>query len=276
MSLQLRLGESVLDFGGVTHVMGVINLSPESRNRQTVAGSPVEALEMARRYREWGAGIIDLGGQSSHYESEALPSEVILERLIPAVEMIAGAGMLVAVDTWDPDVAVGALDHGAVMVNDTGGMTLPAMRAAVAARHAAAVVVYVEGDNPHSVAGVDTGAGKAERTAEVLGSRLASLEAEGITELVIDPGIAINYPGDYEAYTRMQLDVIRHTEALRALGRPVLIPIPRKREDHRVMAYVTLALENGADIIRVHDVEQACDLVALFGRLPAPTNGARK
>jgi hypothetical protein len=64
----------------------------------------------------------------------------------------------------------------------------------------------------------------------------------------------------------MQLQVIRSLEVIRALGRPILVPIPRKREDHRVAAYITMALEYGADLIRVHDVEEACDLVALFDR----------
>ena len=62
------------------------------------------------------------------------------------------------------------------------------------------------------------------------------------------------------------MEVIRESASLHELGKPVLIPIPRKAEDHRVMAYITLALEYGADFIRVHDVEEATDLVTLFGR----------
>ena len=85
-------------------------------------------------------------------------------------------------------------------------------------------------------------------------------------QVILDPGIALNYRGDYEAYTRMQLQVIADSEQLRDLGRPVLIPIPRKRDFHRVVAYIALALEHKADIIRVHDVAVACDLARLFGR----------
>jgi dihydropteroate synthase len=95
---------------------------------------------------------------------------------------------------------------------------------------------------------------------------LEELAAEGIENVVLDPGIALNYRGDYRAYTRLQMEVIRESAELHELGKPVLIPIPRKAEDHRVMAYITLALEYGADIIRVHDVEEATDLVSLFGR----------
>jgi dihydropteroate synthase len=64
----------------------------------------------------------------------------------------------------------------------------------------------------------------------------------------------------------MQLQVIADSEQLRALGKPVLIPIPRKRDFHRVLAYISLALEHEADIIRVHDVAVACDLARLFDR----------
>jgi dihydropteroate synthase len=64
----------------------------------------------------------------------------------------------------------------------------------------------------------------------------------------------------------MQLGVIADSELLRQLGRPVLIPIPRKRDFHRVVAYIALALEHKADIIRVHDVAVTCDLARLFGR----------
>ncbi len=66
----------------------------------------------------------------------------------------------------------------------------------------------------------------------------------------------------------MQLDVIRNLGELQALDYPVMIPIPRKREDHRVVTYIALALEYGAHMIRSHDVEWACDLVELFGRTP--------
>ncbi|MBW3666726.1 MAG: hypothetical protein KY394_03925, partial [Actinobacteria bacterium] len=81
-----------------------------------------------------------------------------------------------------------------------------------------------------------------------------------------DPGIALNYRGDYEAYTRMQLQVISGARRLHDLGHPLLIPIPRKRDAHRVAAFIALALEQEADIIRAHDVAMACDLVELFGR----------
>jgi dihydropteroate synthase len=262
----LRLGEVALEFGEVTHVMGVINLSPESKNAHTVATGLDEAVALARQYRQWGATIIDLGGQSSHYDNPTIAASLELERLLPVVEALLTEGFLVSVDTWKPEVAAEACRAGVQMINDTGGLVDPEMRKVVALSQVAVVAVYVEGDHPHDVGTIDTGPRKAARTADVFALRLEELAAEGIENVVLDPGIALNYRGDYRAYTRLQMEVIRESAALHELGKPVLIPIPRKSEDHRVMAYITLALEYGADIIRVHDVEEAADLVSLFGR----------
>jgi dihydropteroate synthase len=270
----LRLGSGSLEFGGVTHVMGVINLSPESRNQHTVARDPDAAVEMAMRYRQAGATLIDVGGQSSHFERPTLPAEVEIARLVPAIRMLAAERFLVSVDTWKPKVAEAALQAGAVIVNDTGGLDTE-MRDVIARNHAAVVFVYVEGANPHQVGEVDSRDGKATNTAARMAETLAVLAESEIDRVILDPGIAVNYRGDYNAYTTLQLEVIRESAALKALGRPLLIPIPRKRDVHRVAAYVTMALEYQADLIRVHDVEMACDLVRLFGRSAAKESGSR-
>ena len=262
----LDLGVTRLPLGEITYVMGVINLSPDSKNVHTVAGSVDEALLMADRYRSWGATMVDLGGQSSHFDNPTIDATDEIARVVPVIEALVAEGHLVAIDTWKPDAARAAVGAGAVIINDTGGLTDPEMRQTVAEAGAAAVAVYVEGDNPHDVGEIEIREDKADRTADAFRVLLSELAGVGIDNVILDPGIALNYRGDYEAYTRMQLQVIADTEQLRALGKPVLIPIPRKRDFHRVVAYITLALEHKADIIRVHDVAVACDLVRLFGR----------
>ena len=84
--------------------------------------------------------------------------------------------------------------------------------------------------------------------------------------LLVDPGLSINYRSDYEEYGRLQLATIRAMDVLRSAGEPVLIPVPRKAINHRMLAYLTVSIEYGADVIRVHDVEAACDLVTMLGR----------
>jgi dihydropteroate synthase len=266
MGPNLQLGETTLPLGEVTYVMGVINVSLDSKNTHTVARSVDEALLMADRYRDWGAKLIDLGGQSSHYDNPTLAVAEEVSRVIPVIEAMVAEGHLISIDTWKPEVAEAAVASGAVIINDTGGLADPDMREIVARSGAAAIAVHVEAENPHAVGGVEIRADKAELTAAGFRRLLTGLEADGIINVILDPGIALNYRGDYEDYQAMQLEVIAGSDHLHALGKPVLVPIPRKRDGHRVAAYVSLALEHRADIIRVHDVAMACDLTRLFRR----------
>jgi dihydropteroate synthase len=252
--------------GDVTYVMGVINMSPESRNEHTVAASPDDALRMANAYRNHGAALIDLGAQSSHFENVELSIGEELDRLLPALESLAGDGFIVAVDTWKPEVAAEAVGAGAAIINDTGGLQDPDMVRVVQQAAVPAVVMYIEAENPLRVEAMEFTIDKSAAIADRLRDRLSKLEAQGVCDLLIDPGLSINYRSDYRRYSLQQMEVIRGLGNLRTLGHPVLIPVPRKKEFSRVVAYITLALEYGADVIRVHDVEAACDLVALYGR----------
>lgn len=266
MGRTLDLGAKTLELGEITHVMGVINVSPDSKNLHTVARSVDDVLLMAERYRRWGASLLDLGGQSSHYENETIAVADEVSRVVPAIEALVAEDHIVAIDTWKPEVAEAGLAAGALIVNDTGGLKSSEMRSVVAGFRAAAIAVHVEGSNPHDVEDVEIRSDKSSSTAAEFESLLAELSAGGIDNVILDPGIALNYRGDYTAYTRMQLEVISGSEDLRRLGKPLLIPIPRKRDFHRVVAYMALALEHKADIIRVHDVAVACDLARLFDR----------
>ena len=248
--------------------MGVINVSPESRNAHTVARSVDEALMMADRYRAWGASMIDLGGQSSFLDNPTIAVADEVSRVVPVIEALCAEGHIVSIDTWKVEVAEAAVAAGALIVNDTGGLAEQTMRELVARSDVAAVAVHVEGANPHAVDEVEVRDDKAEHTATIFRGLIDELSQSGIDNVIIDPGIALNYRGDYKAYTRLQLEVIADSEHLRALGKPVLIPIPRKRDGHRTAVYIGLAVEHEADIIRVHDVAMACDLVDLFGRSP--------
>ncbi|MFP4553087.1 MAG: dihydropteroate synthase [Actinomycetota bacterium] len=268
MSNFLELGRHRLSLGGVTHVMGVVNVSPDSKNTHTVARSVDDALAMADRYRRWGASLIDVGGQSSHLDNETIEPSDEISRVVPVVEALAAEGHPVAIDTWKPEVAEAAVEAGAVIVNDTGGLADPAMRELVARTGVAVVLVHIEGANPHQVGEVEIREDKAAHTAAAFRDLIDDLAQAGIDNVIVDPGIALNYRGDYEAYSRMQLQVISDSDHLRSLGRPVLTPIPRKRDGHRLAVYMGLAIEHQADIIRVHDVAMACDLVKLFGRTP--------
>lgn len=257
-----------LEFGpGITHVMAVVNLSPESRVRHSVVDSPEDALARARAYRDLGASIIDLGAQSSHFENRPLDPDEELDRLLPALELLVADGFVVSCDSWKPEVATAAVAAGAAIVNDTGGLRDPRMVALVRDSGAGAVAMHIEGENPLAVGDRALETGRPDVVADLLRARVAELRDAGIRgPLLVDPGLSINYRSDYEEYGRLQLATIRALDGLRAIGEPVLIPVPRKADTHRMLAYLTLSIEYGADVLRVHDVEVACDLVTLLGR----------
>jgi len=258
---RLRFGDDL------THVMAVVNLSPESRVRHSVVDSPAEALERARQYRERGASIIDLGAQSSHFENRELSPAEELDRMLPALELLVADGFVVSVDTWKPAVAASAVAAGASIVNDTGGLADEAMVELLAGRELGAVAMHIEGENPLTVGDRVLVDGRPVAIAASLASRVTELRARGVGQLLVDPGLSINYRSDYVAYGRFQLETIRALAELRRVaGAPVLIPVPRKAETHHMLAYLTLSIENGADVLRVHDVEAACDLVPYLGR----------
>lgn len=266
-STQMSLGGRCLEFGpDVTHVMAVVNLSPESRVAHSVVGSPQEALERARRYRELGASIVDLGAQSSHFENRLLTPDEELARLLPALALLVADGFVVSVDTWKPEVAGAAVAAGAAIVNDTGGLQEDRMVEIVAAANAGAVLMHIEGANPLEVGHRVLEDSRPIEVADALAIRIRALRDRGIERVLVDPGLSINYRSDYEDYGRLQLATIRDIAALQRAGAPVLIPVPRKQQTHRMLAYLTLSIEYGADVIRVHDVVAACDLVPLLGR----------
>ena len=172
----LQAGEHHLEFGDVTYVMGVINLSPESKNAHTVATTPGEARSLADRYRQWGADLVEVGGQSSHYDNPTIEADEETKRVVPAVEALVADGHIVVVDTWKPEVAHAAIEAGAAVINDTGGFRSAEMRRVVAPTDAAVIAVYVEGDDPHAVDEVSIGPTRPDRwsTPSVAFSRMSA------------------------------------------------------------------------------------------------------
>ncbi|MDF1597453.1 MAG: dihydropteroate synthase [Acidimicrobiia bacterium] len=264
----LQAGAHTIDFsGGRVHLMGVLNLSPESKNTPTVASNLEEALRIADAHRRNGATIIDVGAQSSHFENVELNPDEEVARLAGPVQRLVQEGFLVSVDTWKPEVARAAIELGAVIINDTGGLRQAEMIEVVAGGNVASVVMFLEGDSPLAVGSIDLDQSLVAGMVDRLGLRLRQLAGSGVTNVVVDPGIGISYRADRSRYTLHQLDVIRQLDRLHALGKPVLLPVPRKAELAPTLALATLALEYGADILRVHDTEAVAEIARLMGRM---------
>ena len=253
-------------------LMGVINRSPESKNRDAYASSPEQALEMAERYVDLGVRVVDLGGQSTNYENPDIGVDEELRRLVPTVELLADNGLVVSVDTWKPQVATRAAAAGAALINDTSGLTNPEMIEAVAAAAIPAVLMYIEAPVPNDAEGYDVAHGKSARIHGWFDRRLQDLATRGVTDVIVDPGIAISYRADYDAYTRVQFEVAANLDRLAELPAPVLYAVPRKDDRYRNIVLAALAIHNGADMVRIHDIAEIADIADLMGRLSSSTD----
>lgn len=268
-------GESVSVGTGDITLMGVINRSPESANKDVFADSPEAALRLAERFTEYGVQVIDIGGQSTNYENPRITEEEELERVIPTVMALAQAGFIVSVDTFRPLVGAEAIAVGASLLNDTAGLVDPAMVRTAADSDAPAVLMHLEGDDPLEVGTYDDANGKPDRIATTLAQRIAELAEAGVTQVIVDPGTGISYRSDYDRHSQAQFEIAEDLAPLIDLGAPVMYAVPRKADRYRNVALATLAMAAGAAMLRIHDIEMISDVAWLMRRLKTKPGGPR-
>jgi dihydropteroate synthase len=264
LASSLTIRDRVFAWGARTYVMGIVNVSPESFSGDGV-GSVAEAVAQARRFEAEGADIIDVGGMSTRPNFDEISMEAELERVAPAIrEIVKAVSLPVSVDTYRSEVAQAALMAGAHMVNDvTGFRKDPSMARVVAGFEVPAVVMHNQrGRQFQDVIG-DIAAGFDESL------KLADDAEVERTQLILDPGFGFGWtvPQNFEMLRRMG--------ELRRFGLPLLMGTSRKSsigavldlpEDERgwgTAATVALAIANGADIVRVHDVAEMLQVVKI-------------
>ncbi len=262
-------------------VMGILNTTPDSFH----AASRVdvdEALRLAERMLADGAGILDIGGASTRPGAEEIPADEELRRVVPVVQAIATQfpGTLISVDTYRALVAKEAVDAGADMVNDIGaGLLDEAMLPTVAALGVPYVAMHMQG-TPRTMQQDPQYADVAKEVTLFLAERLQAGQRAGIADMVLDPGFG------FGKTTAHNYTLLRELPRIAALGAPVLVGVSRKRMINEVLGTVpdealngttvlnTLALQGGAAILRVHDVKEAVQVVALYRAFQGDQNSA--
>lgn len=244
------------DWGQRTYLMGILNLTCDSFAGDGLAADVDRALVQAERFATEGADILDLGAESTRPGFTPVPAEQQIARLLPVLEHLRGACDLpLSVDTTSGAVARAVLAAGASLINDTSGLRGDAeMAPAVAAAAAAAVAMHNQRGRPFHDAIDDVRAGLAASF------RVAARVGLPRERLIVDPGLGFGWE------PQQNLEIIRRLGELRGLGRPILVGPSRKSAIGLVLdapveqrlegtaALVALAIANGADIVRVHDV----------------------
>jgi dihydropteroate synthase len=244
--------------------MGVVNVTPDSFSDGGVNFDPDIAAAAARRMLAEGAGIVDVGGESTRPRSEGVSVDEELRRVVPVFERLAGVP--VSIDTAKAEVARRALGLGAELVNDVTALRGdPQLAGVVADAGCYLCLMHMQGE-PRTMQADPTYDDVASEVVAFLEERLRFAVDAGIDERMIclDPGIGFGKTAE------QNLELVARLDVLLALGRPVLIGFSRKSSLGRLLgdadartgplsaslAAAVVAYEHGATILRVHDVRE--------------------
>jgi dihydropteroate synthase len=253
-------------------VMGVVNVTPDSFSDGGVHFDSGVAVAAARRMVEEGAAIVDIGGESTRPGSDGVTLNEELRRIVPVLERLQG-DVAVSIDTAKAEVARRALELGAELVNDvTAFRSDPSLAEVCAAHDAYVCLMHMQGE-PRTMQRHPRYDDVAAEVAAFLEERMAFAVANGVREerICLDPGIGFGKTVEHN------VELLRRLDVLLALGRPVLIGFSRKSSLGKLagdpqattgplgasVAAAVAAYERGATILRVHDVREHVDALAV-------------
>lgn len=253
-------------------VMGVVNATPDSFSDAGVAATLLERVELARTMVAAGADVIDIGGESGVTNRPAVTAAEEIERVVPLIERVAnGLGIMVSVDTYKPAVAEAALAAGAAIVNDVSGLRDPELADVCADSGAGLILTHTRAAPKQKLLDPALDATIVADVSGFLSERMALAQRRGVApeQLMLDPGPDL---GKTPAQT---VSVLRAFVQLHELGRPLLLAASRKdfigaitgRPPRQRLAgtlgAVAFGLEAGAHVLRVHDVADVVDFLAV-------------
>ncbi len=252
-------------------LMGIVNVTPDSFSDGGKFTDPSRAIEHAERLIDAGADIIDIGGESTRPGAPPTSADEELARVLPVLAGIIDAGVPVSIDTQKTAVMRAAIDAGASMINDVNALQAEGALALCAASRVAVCLMHRQGtaadmqDDPYYDDVV-------VEVSAYLAGRAAAASAAGIgsDRIVIDPGFGF---GKTVAHNFI---LLRDLQSFCSLGYPVLAGLSRKSslgavtsrvvEDRLAgsLAAALLAAQNGATILRVHDVRETADVLKVW------------
>ena len=252
-------------------VMGIVNLTADSFSGDGLASDTAKAIEHAHRQIGEGAEMLDIGAESSRPGAVPTSVEDELGRLLPVLDALAGCGVPISVDTYKPEVMRAALLHGASMINDIYALRMPGALSAVVDSDCAICLMHMRG-KPLTMQENPVYTDVVTEVRDFLQSRVTLARTAGIASdrLVLDPGFGFGKTLDHN------LEMLRRFAELTLTGLPVLAGISRKSMlgaitartvENRLAASVAAALlaaQRGARLLRVHDVAQTRDALAIW------------
>ena len=262
--------------------MGIVNVTPDSFSDGGEFLDPERAIAHGRELIDEGADVLDVGGESTRPGAEPVSAAEELARVGPVIEGLAGAGTRISVDSAKAAVAEAAIDAGAEIVNDVTALGAdPGLAPLCAEREVEVVLMHMQG-TPRTMQETPTYDDVVEDVKAFLSERIEHATGEGIAleRIWVDPGIGFGKTLEHN------LELLRRLGELRELGRPLLVGPSRKSfigkitgapVDQRLggtIAASVLAVANGADWVRVHDVGPVREALAVTEAILDPERAA--
>ena len=252
-------------------IMGIVNLTPDSFSGDGLASDSTRAIVHARHQIEAGADLLDLGAESSRPGALPASLEEELERLLPVLDALLECGVPISVDTYKPEVMRAAIAHGASMINDIYALRMPGALEAVAESDCAVCLMHMQGE-PLTMQKSPVYADVLGEVRDFLAARVRTVVSSGIASdrLLLDPGFGFGKTLEHN------LELLRHLDEVSSGGLPLLAGISRKSMlgaitgrpvEQRLSASISAALlaaQQGARILRVHDVAETRDALVVW------------
>jgi len=252
-----------LAFEDRAYQMGVINLSPDSSYRESLALSVDQAIYRARKMVLDGAVIVDIGAESTGVGTARVDAKGQNSILLPVIEALAAEKILISVDTYLPDVAEAGLAAGAGVVNLTGRNDDPAFYRMIARHEAGVILCYTPGDHGRSEVDPPSRDELVAHQMDYLRSAAELAASAGVERIWIDPGMGIGYYHalpDGPRRIRHQVENTLQAFRFRALGWPVCVtmasPVAMFGDEVRSAetCFATLAMLSKVNLLRTHEV----------------------
>lgn len=252
-------------------IMGVVNVTPDSFSDGGLYFDAEAAIAHGEELAAVGAAILDVGGESTRPGAEEVALDEELRRVVPVIEGLAGSDARISIDTSKAAVAEAALDAGAAIVNDVTALRGDAEMAALCADRGATVVLMHMLGTPRTMQEDPVYGDVVDEVKAFLSERFEAAIATGIEEqrIWLDPGIGFGKTAEHN------MELLRRLSELRDLGRPLVVGTSRKGFIGKVdgsgaserlggtIASSVLAAAEGADVLRVHDVAEVGQALAV-------------
>ena len=267
----LRCGELSLDLS-VPHVMGILNVTPDSFSDGGKHNGKVQAIAHAKQMIADGATVIDVGGESTRPGASVVEVEEEIRRVVPVVEALAELDVVISIDTSQPEVIQAAVAAGAHIWNDVRALTRPNALETAAELNIPVIIMHMRGE-PTTMNGLDQYDNVTLDVMDELSQRVADALKAGVKaeNIMIDPGFG------FAKNAKQNLKLLKEFHQLNQLGYPILSALSRKRfigealggadAGQRAAGSVAghlLSIQQGACMVRAHDVKAMSDAIKVW------------